>query len=162
MCVSWRSLTVARGRPCQLSHNDWSIHSQCFSALRPELGFSVYSLAAAQHPQIWAPFLLFHQGGMLGPASKCRVICHREVPKPQIQRPRGQYLHIGQLRLLLPTMNMRESSANRASQSEMWGSSKCGTPCLTVFMWATGWGGASFKHCCNSDHTRLCCFISRY
>lgn len=28
-------------------------------------GFNVYSLAATQHPQIWAPFLLLCQGGCL-------------------------------------------------------------------------------------------------
>lgn len=35
------------------------------AGLRLKPSFSVYNLAATQHPQIWAPFLLFYQGGCL-------------------------------------------------------------------------------------------------
>lgn len=54
---------VAGGRKTSLpAVPQWLKPSFTLLALRHKPGFSIYCLAATQHPQIWAPFLLLCQG----------------------------------------------------------------------------------------------------
>lgn len=126
---------MAGGRPCQLSHSDWSFHSHSFRPSGPSPAWVFIALLLHNTPKFGHHSLSSIKGGMLGSASKCKVICHREVPKPQIHGPQGHNLSRCQFRVLLPTLNIRESSPSYASQRERWRSSKRSTdPCLTVFM----------------------------
>lgn len=58
---------------------------------------------------------------MLGSASKCKVIRHREVPKPQIHKTQGQGLSRCQFKVLLPTLSIRKSPPGDAARREKGG-----------------------------------------
>lgn len=135
---------MAGGRPCQLSHNDWSIPSYCFGPWGPSPALVFIALLLHNTPK----FGHHSSSSVRGDAWLCRVICHREVPKPQIQGPRGHSLSHSQFGLLLQTLNIRVLSVLCITEWR-WRSNKRSAklPLSLCLYEPLICGDASFKHC---------------